>query len=85
MTFSPSAAMIVLLKPLIVAGVLFKNNKDWDSISYLLLYFRAGLKGMMVLLPLLGLTWVFGIMAISKDTIAFQYLFALFNSSQVRR
>ena len=38
----------------------------------------------MVLLPLLGLTWVFGIMAISKDTIAFQYLFALLNSLQVR-
>ena len=44
---------------------------------------RAGVKGMMVLLPLLGLTWVFGIMAINKDTIAFQYLFAILNSLQV--
>jgi len=46
---------------------------------------RAGVKGMIVLLPLLGLTWVFGIMAINKDTIAFQYLFAILNSLQVRK
>ena len=37
-----------------------------------------------MLLPLLGLTWVFGIMAINKDTIVFQYLFAILNSLQVR-
>lgn len=42
------------------------------------------MKGMVVLLPLLGLTWVFGIMAINKDTIVFQYLFAILNSLQVR-
>lgn len=46
---------------------------------------RAGVKGMIVLLPLLGLTWVFGIMAINKDTIVFQYLFAILNSLQVRK
>ena len=45
---------------------------------------RAGVKGMIVLLPLLGLTWVFGLLAINKDTIAFQYLFAILNSLQVR-
>ena len=45
---------------------------------------RAGVKGMIVLLPLLGLTWVFGLMAINKDTIVFQYLFAILNSLQVR-
>ena len=51
----------------------------------MLFYCRAGVKGMIVLLPLLGLTWVFGIMAINKDTIAFQYLFAILNSLQVRK
>ena len=49
------------------------------------LCYRAGVKGMIVLLPLLGLTWVFGIMAINKDTIAFQYLFAILNSLQVTK
>ena len=48
-------------------------------------HFRAGVKGMLVLLPLLGLTWVFGIMAINKDVIVFQYLFAILNSLQVRK
>ena len=53
------------------------------SILCPLLFNRAGVKGMIVLLPLLGLTWVFGLMAVNKDTIAFQYLFAILNSLQV--
>ena len=53
--------------------------------GFVVVDFRAGVKGMIVLLPLLGLTWVFGIMAINKDTIAFQYLFAILNSLQVRK
>lgn len=53
------------------------------AVLYCSLPCRAGVKGMIVLLPLLGLTWVFGIMAINKDTIAFQYLFAILNSLQV--
>ncbi|EDO29167.1 predicted protein, partial [Nematostella vectensis] len=44
--------------------------------------YRAGLKGMVVLLPLLGLTWVFGLMAVDEKTIAFQYIFAILNSLQ---
>ncbi|KXJ17677.1 Adhesion G-protein coupled receptor D1 [Exaiptasia diaphana] len=43
---------------------------------------KAGLKGMVVLLPLLGLTWVFGLMAVNEKTVVFQYIFAIFNSLQ---
>ncbi|CAG5131574.1 unnamed protein product, partial [Candidula unifasciata] len=35
-----------------------------------------------VLSPLLGITWVFGVLSVSKDTVVFQYLFAIFNSLQ---
>lgn len=45
---------------------------------------RSSLKAASVLLPLLGITWTFGALAINSSTVAFQYVFALLNSSQVR-
>ncbi|XP_039272498.2 uncharacterized protein LOC120346747 isoform X3 [Styela clava] len=39
-------------------------------------------KGIAVLMPILGVTWVFGVFAVNEDTIIFQYLFAIFNSLQ---
>ena len=35
-----------------------------------------------MLLPILGLTWVFGLLAVNSATIVFQYLFTVFNSFQ---
>lgn len=43
---------------------------------------RSGFKSTVVLFPLLGVTWLFGILALDRNTIAFQYLFALCNSLQ---
>ncbi|XP_067675273.1 uncharacterized protein [Haliotis asinina] len=43
---------------------------------------RAGLKALCVLLPLMGVTWVFGVFSVNEDLIVFQYLFAVFNSLQ---
>ncbi|XP_048576851.1 uncharacterized protein LOC5503492 isoform X2 [Nematostella vectensis] len=42
----------------------------------------AGVKGALVLLPLLGITWVFGLLAVTKETVVFQYVFAISNSLQ---
>ncbi|RDD43216.1 Adhesion G protein-coupled receptor L2 [Trichoplax sp. H2] len=39
-------------------------------------------KASVILLPLLGLTWVFGVLSFDEDTIAFSYLFVIFNSLQ---
>ncbi|KAL3875926.1 hypothetical protein ACJMK2_033830 [Sinanodonta woodiana] len=44
--------------------------------------FKSSVKAAVVLLPLLGITWVFGVLAINADTIVFQYTFALLNSLQ---
>lgn len=52
------------------------------SLWYLLIYFRAGVKAALLLLPLLGLTWAFGLMVVHKHLLVFEYLFALFNSLQ---
>nr|XP_006814048.1 PREDICTED: uncharacterized protein LOC102806617 [Saccoglossus kowalevskii] len=43
---------------------------------------RSGVRACMILLPILGLTWIFGILAFNKETLFFAYLFALLNSSQ---
>ncbi|XP_028410421.1 CD97 antigen-like [Dendronephthya gigantea] len=43
---------------------------------------KVGLKGSAILLPILGLTWLFGLLVFNRDTIAFKYLFAIFNSLQ---
>lgn len=43
---------------------------------------RSGVQSAVVLLPLLGITWLFGILTFNSDTLAFQYLFAIFNSLQ---
>lgn len=47
------------------------------------LWNRAGVKSAIVLLPLLGITWLFGVLTFNSDTLAFQYLFAIFSSLQV--
>ena len=40
-------------------------------------------KASVILLPLLGLTWVTGLFAINENTAVFAWLFTLFNSLQV--
>ena len=44
---------------------------------------RATFKATVILLPLLGLTWVFGILTIDRNTTVFAWLFTICNSIQV--
>jgi len=48
-----------------------------------LLAIRSLLKATIVLLPLLGLTWVFGLLAVNQNTIIFAWIFTILNSFQV--
>eukprot|EP00112_Aurelia_sp_Birch-Aquarium-sp1_P010321 Seg221.2 transcript_id=Seg221.2/GoldUCD/mRNA.D3Y31 product="Adhesion G-protein coupled receptor D1" protein_id=Seg221.2/GoldUCD/D3Y31 len=43
---------------------------------------KAGAKAMVILMPILGLSWIFGLLAVNESTIIFQYLFCIFNSLQ---
>lgn len=45
---------------------------------------RYAVRSTIILLPLLGLTWAFGLLCVNDDLIVFQYLFTIFNSLQVR-
>jgi len=38
----------------------------------------------LVIMPVLGVMWVFGVLSVNEDLIAFQYVFAITNSLQVR-
>ena len=44
--------------------------------------FQRGLKASFVLLPLLGISWSFGVLTMTSDKIVFNYIFAIFNSLQ---
>ncbi|XP_053385920.1 adhesion G protein-coupled receptor L3-like isoform X2 [Mercenaria mercenaria] len=45
---------------------------------------KTALRSILILTPIMGLTWVFGAFSINEDTLIFQYLFAIFNSLQIR-
>lgn len=53
---------------------------DSISVGYC---FRAGIRATVILLPILGITWIFGIFTLSEDTIIFSYIFCILNSIQV--
>ncbi|KAL8576911.1 hypothetical protein ACOMHN_067361 [Nucella lapillus] len=82
-SFVGPALAIIIVNLVILAAVVkivmatakLDKHGEFDHI-------RAGVKAALLLLPLLGLTWVFGLAAVNKDLIIFQYLFALFNTLQ---
>ncbi|KAM9330874.1 adhesion G-protein coupled receptor D1 [Gastrophryne carolinensis] len=44
--------------------------------------FKLTAKAVAVLLPILGSSWIFGVLAVNEQSIIFQYMFAVFNSLQ---
>ncbi|XP_075710559.1 adhesion G-protein coupled receptor D1 [Rhinoderma darwinii] len=44
--------------------------------------FKLTAKAVAVLLPILGSSWIFGVLAVNEQSIVFQYMFAIFNSLQ---
>ena len=69
-----------------------QKKNDSDALYVLLLFchyiiviiiFSKIAKGMIVLLPLLGSTWIIGIFFVSENTTVFAWLFVIFNSLQV--
>ncbi|XP_065910282.1 uncharacterized protein [Dysidea avara] len=43
---------------------------------------KALVKASIILLPILGLTWLFGILAVNEDTVVFAWIFTILNSLQ---
>ena len=45
--------------------------------------YKTILKATVILLPLLGITWVFGILAVNQESSVFAWTFTVLNSLQV--
>ena len=45
--------------------------------------YRGILKATIILLPLLGITWVFGLLAVNQESSVFAWIFTILNSLQV--
>ncbi|KAM7432912.1 hypothetical protein ABFA07_016730 [Porites harrisoni] len=46
------------------------------------MHVKAGIKGLFVLMPILGVGWILGLFTVNKNTIVFEYAFAVINGLQ---
>ena len=46
-------------------------------------YYRSLLRAAVIIVPLLGVTWVVGILAVNENTVVFAWIFTILNSLQV--
>ena len=47
--------------------------------------YRGLLKAAVIVIPILGCTWIFGLLTINEDTLVFAWIFTILNSLQVLR
>ena len=52
-----------------------KNSSQMEKV-------KAGIRASAIILPLLGITWSFGLLSFNSDTVVFKYIFSIFNSLQ---
>ncbi|XP_052818823.1 uncharacterized protein LOC128244786 isoform X2 [Mya arenaria] len=82
-TFAGPAAFVILVNGIIILVVLVKicntqaakNKETLDRI-------KMTITALSVLLPMMGIGWVFGFFAVNKKTQWFQIVFCIFNASQ---
>ncbi|MEQ2257172.1 Adhesion G-protein coupled receptor D1, partial [Ilyodon furcidens] len=58
-----------------ISGENYKVHRDANAV-------KLTVKAVAVLLPILGISWIFGILAFNTHTTPFLYIFAVFNSLQ---
>lgn len=52
-----------------------------SQLMFLVLH-RAGVKGVIILTPILGINWLFGLLAVNEQMLVFEFLFVILNSLQ---
>ncbi|XP_052811436.1 adhesion G protein-coupled receptor L3-like isoform X1 [Mya arenaria] len=72
--FTNTIITVAVIKRLFGTSAMSKRG-DADKI-------KTGIRSVCVLLPVFGITWLFGVFAVNRDTVVFQYLFVIFNSLQ---
>ncbi|TKS79090.1 Adhesion G-protein coupled receptor D1 [Collichthys lucidus] len=58
-----------------ISGESYKVHGDANAV-------KLTVKAVAVLLPILGISWIFGVLAINSHSLVFLYIFAIFNSLQ---
>ncbi|XP_067052807.1 adhesion G protein-coupled receptor L4-like isoform X2 [Acropora muricata] len=69
-----SIVLFMVIKTVVTSASSIKSC-EYDHI-------KAGIKGLLVLMPILGVGWILGLFAVNKATIVFEYAFALVNGFQ---
>jgi len=79
-TFAAPVLLVCLINSVILCRVVCEMTKMQAAkdISNV----KQGLKACVVLFPLLGMTWVFGVLSVTEAGLAFQYIFTILNSLQ---
>uniref|UniRef100_A0A8W8P2Q2 Uncharacterized protein n=1 Tax=Magallana gigas TaxID=29159 RepID=A0A8W8P2Q2_MAGGI len=67
--------IVSLLRVLFASSIVARSSLQRKASS--------GLRSLGTLLPVLGVTWLFGILAVNENAVVFQYLFVIANSFQV--
>ncbi|XP_078383862.1 adhesion G-protein coupled receptor D1-like isoform X1 [Oculina patagonica] len=79
-TFAAPVLLICVVNSIILCRAVYKMTKRQSTRD--ISNFTQGLKACAVLFPLLGMTWVFGILSVTDAGLVFQYLFTVLNSLQ---
>ncbi|KAM7427385.1 hypothetical protein ABFA07_021473 [Porites harrisoni] len=81
-TFVAPVLLVCTINSVLLARVVHEILRmEADKTSHLERV-RQGVKACVVLFPLLGLTWVFGVLIVTDGRLVFQYIFTIFNSLQ---
>ncbi|XP_030837174.1 adhesion G protein-coupled receptor L3-like [Strongylocentrotus purpuratus] len=86
-SFIPTVAIVIVVNTAFLIMVLHVMMRSMSAkyksrVSSNTSQVKAGLKAAAILLPLLGLTWVFGFLSVNARTLVFTYMFAILNSFQ---
>ncbi|ESO98567.1 hypothetical protein LOTGIDRAFT_142706 [Lottia gigantea] len=73
-------ALFVIFVNHLLMSILYLTGKS--SVNEYSIFNRAALRSICVLLPVMGVSWVFGILSINEDLVIFDYIFSIFNSLQ---
>ncbi|KAK7107197.1 hypothetical protein V1264_015154 [Littorina saxatilis] len=66
--------VVLVIRALLSAKVMIQKDKREQT--------KSVVKAICVMTPILGLSWIFGVMSVNDDTVVFQILFVVFNSLQ---
>ena len=83
---SENSSLIFLLQKIIIIVKTFPTRQKIYSLLLTVLpifLLRASLKAMVILVPILGISWIFGIISINKEGVVYQYIFTVLSSTQV--